>query len=160
MNKKISDFLILLVIVAFVLGVGFLSSFFSGLSIVKDLYANLSKPSFAPPAWLFGPAWTILYILIGIAGFLVWKKKDEKNINPAVAIFFIQLFLNYIWSIIFFGKSSYGLALVDIVGLWVGILIMIISFYKISKPAAWILIPYLLWVSFAAILNYNILILN
>ncbi|MFA5087292.1 MAG: TspO/MBR family protein [Candidatus Paceibacterota bacterium] len=160
MSKKLSDFFTLLGFALFVLLVGFLSSWFSGMNIVKDIYFYLNKPSFAPPGWIFAPVWTILYIFIGISAFLVWKKKDEKNINPAIAVFFIQLFLNYIWSIIFFGRGNYGLAFFDIIALWIAITVMIVIFYKISKPAAWLLIPYWLWVTFASALNYFVWTLN
>ncbi|MFA5178291.1 MAG: TspO/MBR family protein [Candidatus Paceibacterota bacterium] len=159
MNKRITNAFTLIGFIIFVLGVGFLSSFFSG-SAVKEIFLYLNKPFFAPPAWVFAPAWTILYILIGISAFLIWQKKDEKNIKPAIAIFFIQLFLNYIWSIIFFGNLNYFLAFIDISLLWISIVIMMTVFLKISKPAGLILIPYLLWVSFASILNYYVWILN
>ena len=159
MSTKTANIITLTGFIIFVLGVGFLSSFFSG-SAVKEIFIYLNKPVFAPPAWVFAPAWTILYILIGISAFLIWQKKDEKNIKPAIAIFFIQLFLNYIWSIIFFGSLNYFLALIDIGLLWVSILIMMIIFFKISKPASLILIPYFFWVSFASVLNYYVWILN
>lgn len=159
MNKKISDVLTLSGLIIFVLLIGFLSSIFPGVSF-KETYVHLIKPSFFPPAWLFAPVWTILYILIGISAFLVWRKQNEKNINLAVTIFLIQLFLNYVWSIIFFGKGNYFLALVDIVALWFAIGAMIKIFSKISKTAAWVLLPYWLWVSFAAVLNYYAWILN
>lgn len=159
MNKKLANSLILIGFILFVLLIGFLSSLFSGVG-VQDFYFSLKKPAFSPPAWVFAPAWTILYILIGISAYLIWQKKEEKNINFGVAIFFIQLFLNYVWSIIFFGKGNLELAFYDIVALWIAIVTMISVFYKISKPAAWLLIPYLLWVSFASILNYNVWTLN
>lgn len=159
MNKKTTNTFTLIGFIIFVLGIGFLSSFFSG-SAVKEIFLYLNKPSFAPPAWVFAPAWTVLYILIGISAFLIWQKKDEKNIKPAISIFFIQLFLNYIWSIIFFGNLNYFLAFIDISLLWISIVIMMFVFFKISKPAGFILIPYLLWVSFASALNYYVWILN
>lgn len=160
MNKKLSNFLTLAGFIVFVLFVGWLSSYFSGLNSIKTIYLDLQKPVFAPPAWIFGPAWTILYVLMAISAYLIWQKKEEKNINPSVAIFFSQLFLNYIWSIIFFGKGDFTLAFVDIIGLWILILAMIIIFSRISKAAAWLLVPYLLWVGFASVLNYNIIVLN
>jgi tryptophan-rich sensory protein len=160
MNKKLSNFLTLAGFIVFVLLIGWLSSFFSGGPLIKTVYSGLIKPAFAPPAWVFGPAWTILYVLMAVSAYLVWQKKEEKNINSSIAIFFIQLFLNYIWSMIFFSKGNFTLAFVDIVALWIAILATIIIFGKISKPAAWLLVPYLLWVSFASVLNYNIIVLN
>ena len=122
---------------------------------VKTWYPTLIKPSFKPPNWLFAPVWTALFLLMGIAMFLVWKK-DKKGLK----IFFIQLFFNILWSIMFFGLKSPLLGFIVIVALWILILATIIRFFKISKPAGWLLIPYILWVSFASILNLAILILN
>ena len=124
-------------------------------------YDMLYKPALNPPDWVFSPAWTILYILMGIAAFLVWKKRGEhKEIKTALAIFGIQLFLNIIWSIIFFTLHSPFWAFVDLIALWLAIVITIFYFYKISKPAAFLLIPYILWVTFAGYLNYSIWVLN
>ncbi len=159
MNKKVVNSITLVFFIGFVLFVGYFSSFVVGVPI-KDLYAALIKPSFAPPGYLFGPIWTILYILMGISAFLIWQKRDEKDINPATAIFFIQLFLNYIWSIIFFGRSSYGFALIDLIALWLSIIATIVIFRRFSKASAYLLIPYLLWVSFAGVLNFFIWRLN
>jgi tryptophan-rich sensory protein len=159
MNKKIGSALTLIFFIAFVLFVGYFSSIVVGVPI-KDLYSVLNKPSFAPPAALFGPVWAVLYILMGISAFLIWQKKDEKDVNPATAIFFIQLFLNYIWTIIFFGRSSYGLALIDLVALWIAIVATIMIFRRFSKTAAILLIPYLFWVTFAGVLNFYIWKLN
>ncbi len=140
------------------LGTGLLGSFFT-FSAIPEWYQTLNKPFFSPPNWLFGPVWTVLYIFMGISLYLIWDSKG-KGKSKALKIFWIQLFLNAIWSIIFFGMRNPGLALIDIVALWIAIILTIKSFYKISKPAAYLLIPYLLWVSFAAILNYSIWILN
>ncbi len=130
-------------------------------------YDMLYKPALNPPNWIFSPAWTILYILMGIAAFLVWSsyaKASEglakKQIKIALGVFGIQLFLNIIWSIIFFTFHSPFWALVDLIALWLAIVITIFYFYKISKPAAWLLIPYILWVTFAGYLNYSIWVLN
>jgi translocator protein len=118
--------------------------------------------------WIFGPVWIALYFLMGISFFLVWKQHSNilQNVGMlrmwkiGIAAFFAQLFLNAIWSIIFFGLLSPGWALVDIVLLWFAIVWTIAVFYKISKLAAYLLPPYLLWVSFASYLNYSILMLN
>jgi translocator protein len=133
-----------------------------------DWYAGLVKPTLNPPSWVFGPVWTALYALMGVSLFLVWKQHSNilQNVRMlrvwtwGIAAFFIQLFLNAIWSIIFFGLHNPGWALVDIAALWLAIVWTIIVFYKISKPAAYLLAPYLLWVSFASYLNYTIWVLN
>lgn len=126
---------------------------------IPTWYATLEKPSFNPPNWLFGPAWTILYLLMGIALYLVWQRQQEHK-KLAYILFFIQLVLNALWSIIFFGAHNLGLALVEIIFLWLAILWTIIAFSKISKTAGYLLVPYLVWVSFAAILNFFVFRLN
>ena len=124
-------------------------------------YAGLVKPALNPPAWLFGPVWTTLYALMGIAAFLIWRERlDRKDVKIALGIFIGQLILNTLWSVIFFGLHSPGWALVAIVLLWLAIVWTIAAFYKISKPAAYLLVPYILWVSFAGYLNYSIRMLN
>lgn len=128
---------------------------------VTGWYAGIVKPALNPPAWVFGPVWTTLYALMGIAAFLIWKKGlDRRDVKVALGIFLIQLVLNTLWSIIFFGLHSPGGALVEIVFLWFAILVTIIAFYKISKTSAYLLLPYIAWVSFAAYLNYSIWMLN
>lgn len=139
---------------------GIIGSVFT-ISAIPNWYAGLVKPSLNPPAWVFGPVWTALYALMGITAFLVWKNGwQRKDVRMALGVFGVQLFLNAIWSIIFFGFQSPGWALVDIVLLWFAIIWMISIFYKISRPAAYLLIPYFLWVSFASYLNYSIWVLN
>lgn len=126
-------------------------------------YIFLVKPFFAPPNWLFAPVWTLLFALMGIALFIVWEKKEKKFIQKrknALNIFTIQFALNVLWSFLFFGLRSPLLGFVGIVLLWISIVATIISFYKISKKAAYLLVPYLLWVSFASILNLAIMLLN
>ena len=135
------------------LGAGVLGSFFT-FSAIPIWYATLNKPSFSPPNWVFGPVWTVLYILMGISLYLVWTKKKVPS------VFWVQLVLNAAWSIIFFGMKNPVLSLVDIVALWIAIILTIKSFYPISKTAFYLLIPYLLWVSFATILNLSIVLLN
>lgn len=128
---------------------------------VTSWYAGIVKPAINPPAWIFAPVWTILFALMGIAAFLVWRKGlEHRDVKIALSIFIGQLVLNTLWSIIFFGLHSPGGALVEIVFLWLAIAATIIAFAKVSKSAAWILAPYILWVSFAAYLNYSIWILN
>ncbi len=138
---------------------GIIGSFFTAPAI-PEWYASLVKPEFNPPSWLFAPVWITLYTLMGISLYLVWKRKDKQDVTPALLIFFAQLVLNAIWSIIFFGLQSPFYAFIIIVFLWVLIAGSIYFFYRISKTAAYLLIPYILWVSFAAILNYFIWILN
>lgn len=140
---------------------GIIGSFFTAPSIQSGWYEALAKPAFTPPSWVFGPVWIMLYALMGIAAFLVWEKGwKRKDVKIAIGIFFAQLVLNTLWSIIFFGLQNIGLALLEIVILSLAILLTIIVFAKISRPAAWLLVPYILWVSFAAYLNYSIGILN
>lgn len=139
---------------------GIIGSVFVAPSI-PTWYAGIVKPALNPPAWVFGPVWTALFVLMGIAAFLIWKKGLEcRDVKVALGIFLGQLVLNASWSIIFFGLRSPGGALIEIIFLWLSILATIIAFAKVSKSAAWLLAPYILWVSFAAYLNYLIWILN
>lgn len=138
----------------------FIASAIGGLftvSSVSTWYVELIKPSFNPPGWVFGPVWTILYLLMGISLYLVWTKKFDK---PAFTVFGVQLFLNTLWSILFFGLKNPLFAFIEIIFLWITILITIIYFYRINKTSAYLLIPYILWVSFAAVLNFAIFLLN
>lgn len=145
---------------------GIIGSLFTAPAI-SGWYAELIKPAINPPSWVFGPMWTILYILMGIAAYLVWRSYAEQN-DPnekrkrrnALIIFDIQLILNAAWSIIFFGLELPGTAFVEIVLLWIAILATIYVFYPISRRAAYLLIPYIAWVSFAAYLNYSLWMLN
>ncbi len=145
------------------LGVSYLAAFVGSLftaTSVKGWYPVLQKPWFTPPAWLFGPVWAVLFTLIGISAYLVWREDSKKGTKAAMAAFDFQLGLNVIWSMLFFGLRSPLLAMIDIAALWLSIIITILLFWKISKAAAALLIPYILWVSFAAALNYGILALN
>ena len=153
MNKSIK----LTLCIILPLLVGGISGFFTSQNIT-NWYVYLNKPSFNPPNYLFGPVWTLLYILMGISFYLILNK---PNINwLAVGVFLTQLILNFFWSFIFFNAHNLGLALVEIIILWASILAMIILFYKTNKWAAILNIPYLLWVSFATLLNYSIFSLN
>lgn len=139
---------------------GIIGSIFTTPSI-DGWYAGIVKPTINPPAWIFGPVWTTLFVLMGISAFLIWKTGlNRKDVKIALSIFIVQLILNTLWSIIFFGLHSPGGALIEIIFLWLAILGTIVSFAKISKPAAWLLLPYILWVSFAMYLNYAIWVLN
>ncbi len=138
---------------------GILGSLFT-FSQIDTWYANLSKPFFNPPSWVFGPVWTILYILMGIALYLIWQEQKSKKRNRAMRVFFFQLFLNAIWTPIFFGWHQIGLALFVIFLLFVSIVWTMRLFFKQSKTAAYLLIPYLGWVGFATILNASLYVLN
>lgn len=139
---------------------GIIGSVFTA-SAIPTWYAGLVKPALNPPAWVFGPAWITLYALMGVSAWLIWKNGwKKKEVRMALGAFGIQLFLNAIWSIIFFGLHSPGWALVDIALLWFAIVWTMVVFYRISRPAAYLLVPYLLWVSFASYLNYAIWALN
>lgn len=143
----------LILSVGICLGVGVVGSLFT-VNAIPTWYATLNKPIFSPPNWVFGPVWTTLYILMGISLYLVWLKKKIPS------IFWVQLILNVIWSIIFFGLKNPALAFVDVVALWVSIFLTMKAFSKINKLAGNLLIPYLVWVSFASILNLFIIFLN
>jgi tryptophan-rich sensory protein len=141
-------------------GAGFVGSFFT-ISSIDSWYATLNKPSFNPPNWLFGPAWITLYFLMGVALYLIWNLEQRDKIwKMAITFFAIQLALNSLWSIIFFGMEQPLLAGFEIIILWVFILLSIIYFSKINKTAAYLLVPYISWVTFAGILNWAIVSLN
>lgn len=127
---------------------------------IPTWYAGLNKPSFNPPNYLFGPVWITLYFMMGIAFFLVWKNSGKFDIKVPAILFITQLVLNALWSIIFFGMKNPMLGFFLIIILWVFIVLCVIKFYPVSKIAAWLLIPYLLWVSFASVLNFKLWMLN
>jgi tryptophan-rich sensory protein len=127
---------------------------------IATWYAGLNKPFFNPPNWLFAPVWTLLYLAMGVSLYLVWERKGEADIKPALVIFAVQLVLNLTWSILFFGLKLPGIALGEILVLWVVILLTIVKFWPLSKTASYLLVPYLLWVSFASLLNFSIWRLN
>jgi len=128
---------------------------------VSTWYAALQKPGFTPPNWIFAPVWITLYLLMGISAYLIWNKGlKNKNVKISLVIFIIQLILNTLWSLFFFGLKSPLYAFIDITLLWIAIILVIISFFKLSKTAGILLLPYILWVSFAGILNFFILRLN
>lgn len=130
-------------------------------SAIDTWYTTLNKPFFNPPNWVFGPAWTLLYLLMGISLYLVWiAKTGKERKRQAITFFIIQLSLNALWSILFFGLKSPSAAFIGIVLLWITIFLTIKNFLLISKVAGWLLIPYITWVSFASVLNLSIIILN
>ncbi len=139
---------------------GVIGSFFTRQS-VSTWYQTLRKPFFTPPSWLFAPAWTTLFLLMGIALYLVWEKGFEKEKNKKALFWFsTQLILNILWSAFFFGLRSPIGGLIEIIILWGVIFATIQSFYEVSKKAAYLLVPYFFWTSFALILNFSIFILN
>jgi tryptophan-rich sensory protein len=128
---------------------------------ISTWYSALIKPGFSPPNWVFAPVWITLYVLMGIALYIVWERGTKRlEVNKAITLFFVQLALNSLWSIIFFGLRMPFFAFIEIIILWVMIAIVIYKFYSISKTAAVILLPYIIWVSIAALLNLNIWLLN
>ena len=123
----------------------------------SDRYGQLDRPGWAPPSWLFGPVWTVLYVGIAIAGWLVWRRSGA---SAELVPYAIQLVLNAAWTPIFFGAGEYGWAAVDIIALWIAVLITIVAFVRVHRFAAALLVPYLAWVSYATALNLAIWSLN
>jgi tryptophan-rich sensory protein len=178
--KQIKIFIISILICLFV---GWVGSLFT-LPSITTWYAGLVKPTFSPPNSVFGPVWTVLYILLGIALFLVWRRDwqvsnhileyrhkpwnkfsqrlwtGEWQRRNIIIVFSIQLLLNLLWSYIFFNLKMPGWAFFELVALWCSIVCVMVNFYRVSKVAAWILLPYLIWVSFAGVLNFAILMMN
>jgi translocator protein len=149
MNKYFALAAFLILCLAVGGGAGFLTA-----QSVVTWFPTLVKPSFNPPSWLFAPVWTTLYIMMAVAAWLVWLRKGS------LALFYVQLALNFTWSLLFFGLHSPVMALVDIVTMWVLILLTLLGFWKVDARAGWLLVPYLAWVSFASVLNASIWWLN
>jgi tryptophan-rich sensory protein len=156
MKKKILGALLAIAICELV---GSIGSIFT-IPAIGGWYAGLAKPSLNPPNWIFGPVWTTLFALMGIAAFMVWNKRKNKAAKTALMIFALQLVLNVLWSVLFFGAHRPAGAFLDIILMWFAILWTIFAFWKIDRAAAWLLAPYLLWVSFAAYLNYAVMVMN
>jgi translocator protein len=127
---------------------------------VDEWYASLSKPAWNPPNWLFGPVWGALYLLMAVAAWLVWRKDGLSGATIPLGMFVLQLVLNTAWSWIFFGRHELGLALAEISVLWIAILATIIGFWRVNSISGLLMVPYLLWVTFAAALNFAIWRLN
>jgi translocator protein len=147
--------LVLTGFLALCLGTGALGGWVTAQS-VADWYPTLNTPSFNPPAWIFGPVWTLLYSMMAVAAWLVWQTGERR----AHLVFFLQLALNFLWSFLFFGLKSPGLAVIDIALLWAAIGVTLIMFFTKSRIAGWLMVPYFAWVSFASILNAAIWWLN
>lgn len=139
------------------LSAGILGSLFTSPAI-ESWYYMINKPSWNPPAWLFAPVWTTLFVLMGISLYLVWS--SNKKTKTALRFFTGQMVLNVLWSVLFFGLGNFWLAFVEIIILWIFILLTLIEFRKINKTAGLLLLPYILWVSFASFLNFTIASLN
>lgn len=157
MNK----FTKILIMVVTCLAVGYLSGIVTRESIA-EWYQFIEKPSFNPPNWVFQPVWSALYVMMGVAGGLVWDKIDSKSeeVKKALKFFAIQLALNALWSVLFFGLKNPMLALVEIILLWLMIYETYLKFSRINSVSGYLFIPYLMWVGFAAILNASIWWLN
>ena len=159
-NKNVPESIKLIVSITICLFAGFLGSFFT-IPAIPTWYATLAKPSFAPPNWLFFPVWTTLFVMMGISLYLVWRRGLEgQQVKNALVIFAVQLILNVLWSAAFFGLRSPLSGLIEISILWISIAFTIMIFMKISRTAGLLLIPYIIWVSFAATLNFMIWRLN
>jgi len=156
MEKKTNQILSFLFFIAVPLLVGYLSSQLPG-SSMSVTYSQLYRPDFFPPTWIFAPVWTALYILMGISAYLIWRKGEAKK---QLSLFSFQLVLNLIWTPIFFGLHHYFWAFIEILILLVMIVLTIRSFAEKSRAAAYLMIPYLFWVSFATLLNYVVFITN
>ena len=156
---KKSKFFKLIVSLALPLAIGSIAGIYTSAG-TSGWLDTLNSPSFRPPNWLFGPVWTVLYLLMGFSLFLIWEHKESKQRNMAITVFFVQLTFNFFWSFIFFYFYMIGYALIEIILLWISIVTMITLFYKIKPMAAYINIPYLLWVTFATILNGGFYFLN
>ncbi|MEJ2502319.1 MAG: tryptophan-rich sensory protein [Gemmatimonadota bacterium] len=153
------DLLALVGFIILVLAVSAVAGWFSAMGI-PEWYGSLAKPSWTPPSSLFAPVWTTLYVMMAVAAWLVWRQAGLGGATRALTLFYVQLGLNVAWSGLFFGLRSPGLAMVEIVALWVAVLATVVLFFRESRLAGWLLVPYLLWVSFASVLNAAIVRLN
>lgn len=153
------DALALAFFLALTFGAAFLGSLFTSTS-VDSWYRELAKPTWSPPGWIFGPVWTLLYLAMAIAAWLVWRRRTVSNAALALALFFVQLILNTAWSAIFFGLQNPGLAFVNIVLLCSAIVGTMIAFWRIAALAGWLFLPYIIWVGFATALNFAIWQMN
>ena len=159
-KQNMNNYLKFLISIVIPLVIGGISGGFT-VSAINGWYTTINKPWFNPPNWIFGPVWTSLYVMMGIAFYLVWKSDATTAFkNQAITLFFIQLSVNFLWSIIFFYLQQPGWAFLDIIIMWIMILLTIFSFVKISSTASWLMVPYICWVSFASVLNFAIWKLN
>lgn len=155
LSSQIFGLLIFLVISFIVAALGAMASINAG-----DFYAGLTRPAWAPPAWLFGPVWTLLFIMMAISAWLVWRIAGYSGAQLALSVYMIQMVFNALWSWLFFSLHAGLWAFIDIIFLWISLVLVIYLFWNLSVLAGLLMIPYLLWVSFAAILNFTIWKLN
>ena len=161
-SKKSTGFSVAKLIVAIVVceAIGGIGSIFT-IGAVSTWYASLQKPWFTPPNWLFGPVWVTLFLLMGISLYLLWTHADKNSIRKkALILFGVQLALNELWTLLFFGLRQYFLGLIDIIVLWVAIGLTIVESYRVRKLAGLVLVPYIAWVTIATLLNYYVWLLN
>ncbi len=160
-NRPANRWLVLAGFIALCLAVGSIAGWATNQS-VTTWYLSLNRPSWTPPGWVFGPVWTVLYIMMGVAAWQVWRAGGgfAGKARAALIVFFVQLALNFTWSFAFFGAQSTLLGLITITVLWLAVAMTIRVFHPIDRLAAWLLAPYLLWVSFAAALNFTFWTLN
>lgn len=155
--KKINWFQLIVIVLITEL-IGLLGSLFSG--NISQVYTTLVKPPLSPPGWLFGIIWSILYLLMGIAAYIIYQSPETLGRNKAITLYWVQLFVNFLWPIVFFRFEWYWISVVIILLLDVLVLVTTIWFYKINKVAGYLMIPYLLWILFATYLNIGIAFLN
>lgn len=157
---KIKDVFGAAVFILVCLSAGIIGSFYT-YPAIPVWYAGLNKPFFSPPNWIFGPVWTILYVMMGISAYMIWKKRKESlEAAKGLSIFALQLILNTMWSVVFFGFRDPFFAFLLIIVLWSAILLTIFQFRKLSVNAALLLGPYIIWVTFAALLNAAVWLMN
>lgn len=160
MRNTVNKYFSLIVAIMIPILIGVLSAFLTGDNM--KAYADLVQPVFAPPSWIFAPVWTILYLLMGVASWLIFikRKTNEKNVKKALFTYGLNLFFNFFWSIIFFGLGLRGFAFIEILVLLGLIVLTTIQFYKIDRKILFLMVPYIIWVAFATVLNYSIWMLN
>ncbi|MCH9616947.1 MAG: Tryptophan-rich protein TspO [Chlamydiia bacterium] len=158
--KKVEfkDFGVLLGIFVVIVVIQALGAYFTSTSL-STWYAGLVRPSWTPPNWLFGPVWSLLYVMMSVSVWFVYLSK-KKGKGLCYFLFGMQMFFNFLWTIVFFRMENSLLGLIDILLIDIFLLITIVSFYRVSKPAAWLLVPYLCWVIYASTLNFGIYLLN
>jgi len=154
--KNITACLVSLVLAQAAGGIGALAT----VNAIPEWYQGLTKPLLAPPNWIFGYVWTMLYVLMAVAAFLIWQRRKEPGVVAALWVYAIHLVVNTLWSVLFFGMRSTGLGIMGMIVLWTLILTLVVQFWRIRWAAAVLLLPYLLWVSFAGYLNYMLWVLN
>lgn len=135
-------------------GIGLLAAFFTG--NFSNVYDQIARPALAPPAWLFPIVWTVLYVFMGISAYIINEEKSQRSaVSSALATYYLQLAINFIWPFLFFNFRLFRFSFIWLVGLWILVLVMMIKFYKINKTAAYLQLPYLAWLTFAAYLNFS-----